>query len=199
LVLLLTSLLLVGCYGVEPLVKIGFVAPFAGRHRDVGYDAIYAARLAVRQVNRAGGIGSYRLELVALDDGGEPALARQSAATLIVDPGVVAVVGHWLPETTREARPLYEAEGVPLLAAGPDPFTAIEPDALPAQFLTAYATVTPFDEVAGPYAGPAYDALQMLFRALEVAESRGKITRQSVAAALEGIQYEGLTGRSYRP
>ena len=67
---LLFALLMIlsGCASVKPVVKIGLVAPFEGRARAVGYDAIYAARLAVREANAAGGIGGYRLAVVALDD-----------------------------------------------------------------------------------------------------------------------------------
>ena len=44
-------LLLLGCASVRPVIKIGLVAPFEGRDRAIGYDAVYAARLAVRQAN----------------------------------------------------------------------------------------------------------------------------------------------------
>ncbi|HFC11696.1 MAG TPA: hypothetical protein ENJ56_02535, partial [Anaerolineae bacterium] len=60
---LLLTLLLAGCASVDfadvssvdPVVKIGLVAPFEGEQRVIGYDVIYATRLAVRQVNTAGG------------------------------------------------------------------------------------------------------------------------------------------------
>ncbi|MCZ7669454.1 MAG: ABC transporter substrate-binding protein [Chloroflexi bacterium] len=87
---------LTACYSVDPVIKIGLVAPFEGENRALGYDAIYAARLAVRQVNEAGGIGGYRLALVALDDSGDTGLAQGAAKALVADPGVVAVVGHGL-------------------------------------------------------------------------------------------------------
>lgn len=117
----LAAALLAGCASVKPVVKIGLVAPFEGRDRAVGYDAIYAARLAVRQVNARGGIGGYRVALVALDDRGDPTLATQSAASLVVDPSVVAVVGHYLPATTAAAADIYAKAGLPLLIAGAPP------------------------------------------------------------------------------
>jgi len=92
LALALAAALLAGCASVGPVVKIGLVAPFEGRDRAVGYDAIYAARLAVREVNARGGIDGTRVALVALDDRGDPTLATQTAAALVVDPGVVEVV-----------------------------------------------------------------------------------------------------------
>ena len=65
--LLALALLAAGCASVDPVVKIGLVAPFEGRQRAVGYDAIYSARLAVREINAAGGVGGHRVVLVALD------------------------------------------------------------------------------------------------------------------------------------
>ena len=85
-------------------------------------------------------------------------------------------------------------ERLPFVAVGRPPFERFEPAALPTGFLEQYAAVTPFDEVAGPYAAPTYDAFWLLFTALEVAEMEGQISRESVAAALEGLQYQGLTG-----
>jgi ABC-type branched-subunit amino acid transport system substrate-binding protein len=54
--LFLLLLFLTNCTSVAPVVKVGLVGPFEGRHREIGYDAIYSARLAVREINQAGGI-----------------------------------------------------------------------------------------------------------------------------------------------
>jgi ABC-type branched-subunit amino acid transport system substrate-binding protein len=184
-----------GCASVDPVVKIGLVGPFEGRYRAIGYDAIYSARLAVREINAAGGVGGYRVALVALDDRGDPELAAQAAASLALDPAVVAVVGHYLPETTAAALPVYEREGLPLIVTGAPPFAQSDPERLPAEFLEAYAGVTPFDETAGPFAGPTYDAFRLLWQALAKAEeSAGAITRSSVQEALPGLEYKGVTG-----
>lgn len=191
---------LAGCASVDPVVKIGLVAPFEGRYRAIGYDALYSARLAVREINAAGGVGGHRVALVALDDRGDVQLARDAAASLVVDPGVVAVVGHYLPETTGAVLPIYEDGGLPLVTMGDVPFAAVDPDQLPAAFRDAYAAVTPFDETAGPYAGPTYDALGLLAAALAMAEESSRtITRASVQAALGGLEYEGVTGEIVWP
>ena len=107
--LLAICMVVSGCSIAPPVVKIGLVGPFTGRHRVIGYDVIYSARLAVREINESGGIGRYRVALVALDDFGDPELARENALTLSRDPAVVAVVGHWLPETTLAANPIYDS------------------------------------------------------------------------------------------
>ena len=84
---LLFIFLLSGCASVDPVVKIGLVAPFEGQNRAVGYDVIYSARLAVREINEAGGIGGYRVALVALDDSSDPTLAAQTAHALVEHTG----------------------------------------------------------------------------------------------------------------
>jgi len=113
--------LLTACHvpgAVRPTVKIGLVAPFEGRYRYVGYDLFPAVRLAVRETNGAGGVGGYGVELVAYDDGADPALAAQQARKMAVDPEVVVVLGHFREETTEAALPVYAQAGLPLVASG---------------------------------------------------------------------------------
>ncbi len=136
-------LLMVACRApgaTRPTVKIGLVAPFEGRYRYVGYGLFAAVRLALREVNAAGGVGSpaYSVELVAYDDGADPEMARQQAEKLAVDPQVVVVIGHFREGTTRAALPVYAREGIPLIApvvldpvltSGPGTVIRIGPDA----------------------------------------------------------------------
>lgn len=115
--------LLTGCGfqfpgSTDPLIKIGLVAPFEGPFRARGYEALYAARLAVRQWNESQGVGRYRVELVALDDGGDPAQAASQARELVVDPAVLGVVGHFAEGTTLAAAPEYAVQELPLIATG---------------------------------------------------------------------------------
>ena len=190
-------LLLVACTHIPPVVKIGLVAPFEGRQREIGYDVIYSARLAVRQINQAGGIGGYRVALVALDDGGDVDLARATAESLTLDPAVVLVMGHWLTETTAVAAPIYAQAGIPFMAMNQTPFLPYDPANLPTDFRAAYEAVTPFDEVAGGYAGATYDAFQLVWLAMARGMENGRLTRQSMMASLDGLEYEGMTGRVY--
>ncbi len=189
--------LLVACQSIPPIIKIGLVGPFEGRQRQIGYDVIYSARLAVREINEAGGIAGYRVALVALDDGGDTELAQATAESLILDPAVVLVLGHWLTETTAVAAPIYAAADIPFIAMNQVPFAAYDPVQLPADFQAAYEAVTPFDEVAGEYAGTTYDAFQLVWLALARGAENGRLTRQSVMNSLNGLEYEGMTGQVY--
>lgn len=101
-----------------PVLKIGLVAPFEGQARYLGYDAIYAARLAVREINAAGGLDGWRVALVAYDDRAESEMARAAARNLAVDAEVVAVIGHYAQMSTESAVPIYAEAGLPLIALG---------------------------------------------------------------------------------
>ncbi|MBP8000931.1 MAG: ABC transporter substrate-binding protein [Chloroflexi bacterium] len=174
-------LLTTACASTPPVVKIGLVAPFEGRDRSLGYDVIYSARLAVREMNEAGGIEGTYVALVALDDGGDVALAEATAQSLVLDPAVVVVLGHWLPETTAAAAPLYASADLPLIVPG----EPVDPHTLDTVFRQRYEAVTPFDETPGPYAGPAYTAMQTILVALAAAQAQdGTITRTTVSRYL---------------
>lgn len=175
-------LLLTSCQGTQPVVRIGLVAPFEGRHRRVGYDLIYAARLAIRECNAAGCIGGYRVELVALDDGGSPEMAVRAAQTLAIDPLVVAVVGHWREGTTSAAAPIYA--GASLSLKSMDESDRWEGE-MTAGFRSRYQAVAPFDEEPGPYALPAFEACNRLIEAIGLAVSQGdEPTRETVGVLL---------------
>jgi branched-chain amino acid transport system substrate-binding protein len=189
-----------GCNSVTPVVKIGLVGPFEGKHRDIGYDVIYSERMAVREVNRRGGIGDYRLALVALDDFGDPDSAKEMAASLATDEAVMVVIGHWLPETSQSAALVYEEQGVPIILAGEVPFGPIDPTSLPPDFTAAYSKITPFDEAAGPYSAAGYDALYLAVSALDLVQQQyGIISRERVGEVLDGLVYDGITGPVYAP
>lgn len=174
-------------------MKVGLVAPFEGEHRAVGYDVIYSARLAVREINEAGGIDGHRVALVALDDGGDVAMSEETAVSLSIDPSVVAVVGNWLPENTAVAADIYAQHNLPFIAMGERPFG--ETADLPPEFTQAYEAVTPFDETAGIYAGTTYDAFQLLWLAMaQSAAETGEISRRGIVEALVDLEYQGMTG-----
>ncbi len=117
---LLLILLLAACLPAPtpPVLKIGLVAPFEGRYREIGYDAIYAARLAIRQINAQGGVGGYKLMLVAFDDSGTAEGARGAARSLLLDDAVIAIIGHYRQGSSAAAQPLYVEGGMPFVVIG---------------------------------------------------------------------------------
>lgn len=94
----------------EQVVKIGHVAPLTGPIAHLGKDNENGARMAVDEINAAGGIKLgdkvIKLELVAEDDKADPKEGTLVAQKL-VDAGVVAVVGHLNSGTSIPASKIY--------------------------------------------------------------------------------------------
>ena len=80
----------------ETTIKIGHVAPLTGGIAHLGKDNENGARLAVDEINAAGGVKAgdktFKLELLAEDDKADPKEGTL-AAQKIVDGGAVAI-GH---------------------------------------------------------------------------------------------------------
>ena len=92
------------------VIKIGHVAPLTGGIAHLGKDNENGARLAVDEINAAGGLEvggkKYKLELLAEDDKADPKEGTLAAQKL-VDAGVVAVVGHLNSGTSIPASKIY--------------------------------------------------------------------------------------------
>jgi hypothetical protein len=116
----LLLILLSGCIAqTQPVVKIALLAPFEGRYRDIGYQALYAARLALAESNTP------HVHLLAIDDGGSIATAKDRAQAIQNDPTTaitlalgpfatapdvqqeftntpLVIVGHWKTQPVTE-------------------------------------------------------------------------------------------------
>jgi ABC-type branched-subunit amino acid transport system substrate-binding protein len=99
----------------QPVIKIGLVAPFEGRYRSLGYEALGAVKQAVRERNAAGGVAGYMVELVALNDGDDPESRRFLARKFAVDERVVGVIGPFSDDSLHAAASSYREVGLPLL------------------------------------------------------------------------------------
>ncbi len=126
--MLLTELALIVALGVAapgcipvapPVLKIGLVAPFEGRYREIGDQVVPAVRLALREYAAQAQPTAPRIELVAYDDEGDPSLAAEQARKLVGDPEVRAVIGHWREATTDAAWPIYRDANLILITDTP--------------------------------------------------------------------------------
>ena len=95
---------------VAEVIKIGHVAPLTGGIAHLGKDNENGARLAIEEINAAGGIKvgdkTYKLDLVAEDDKADPKEGTL-AAQKIVDSGAIAIIGHLNSGTTIPASKIY--------------------------------------------------------------------------------------------
>jgi branched-chain amino acid transport system substrate-binding protein len=92
----------------NPLVKIGFAAPFSGDQAIVGIPMRRCAEMAIRQANERGNL-PFSLSLLAKDDRADPAQAGIVARRFVADPAVMGVVGHKNSGPSAVAAPIYHA------------------------------------------------------------------------------------------
>lgn len=100
-------------------ILFGQSAAFEGPAAALGRDMREGILAAFREANLAGGIDGRQLELVALDDGYEPAQAIANTRRLIEQDKVFALIGGVGTPTARAAQPIATEAGIPFIA----PFT----------------------------------------------------------------------------
>lgn len=74
-------------------LKIGFLGPFTGDLSDFGPAFFNAVKLAVKEINEAGGVNGQPIQVVQADDGTNPEQAVQEARRLVEIEGVSAIIG----------------------------------------------------------------------------------------------------------
>ncbi|NOX60894.1 MAG: ABC transporter substrate-binding protein [Chloroflexi bacterium] len=200
-------LLLLGCgfpRSAPAVVKIGLIAPFEGPSRPLGYATLHAVRLRLNEWNESDGLP--RIELVALNDDGDPALSASLAAQLAIDPDILIVLGPPQSHTAREAVPALAARGLPVisLAALPEDDPGIAPwGGLVADVQTALApynadvtTATPAwsAPLSGPaiWFGPPLPLAEILATAPENIVGAGSVAAEDAFRAWAGPNAAGL-------
>ncbi|MBF0142532.1 MAG: mechanosensitive ion channel [Magnetococcales bacterium] len=96
-------------------LKLVVVAPLGGEHAAFGASIREGATLLVEQVNRAGGVHGRHLELVSVEESADAAVMGRALEAALGVEGVVAAVGHWMPESLVAALPYYRRQGIPVV------------------------------------------------------------------------------------
>lgn len=99
-----------------PPIKIGALFSITGPPSFLGEPERNTAQMVVDEINRTGGIGGHKLQLVIYDTQGDATKAVQVATRLIREDKVVAMIG---PSTTGETMaviPLVEKAQIPLIS-----------------------------------------------------------------------------------
>jgi branched-chain amino acid transport system substrate-binding protein len=129
------------CSGVvgaaEKVVKIGAVYPLTGYLSWLGEYYKKAAVLQVEQINKAGGVNGYKLELVIYDDQSSPEEATRASLRLISKDQVVAITGTATAPITGAVSSVAHKNKIPaVLSSGYD----VKADKEPFLFNTAHPT-----------------------------------------------------------
>jgi branched-chain amino acid transport system substrate-binding protein len=106
-----------GTAAAADTIKIGFHAPLTGFAASDGKSATEGAKLAVRQINDAGGVLGKNVELVVYDDQAKPAQAIPIANKLIGQDKVVVGVSGSYSGPTRSAAGIFQEAKIPYISA----------------------------------------------------------------------------------
>jgi len=96
-------------------IRLGMSAPFSGPNGAYGNQMRQGIQACLNAINKDGGIGGRKLELVALDDGYEPPAAVANAKRLIEQEHAFALLGFYGTASTIAVMPVLDESGVPLV------------------------------------------------------------------------------------
>lgn len=97
-------------------IKIALVGPVSGQVAQYGDMQFAGAKMAIEQINKAGGVRGKKLEGVVYDDACDPKQAV-AVANKVVNDGIKFVVGHVCSSSTQPASDIYEDERVLMITA----------------------------------------------------------------------------------
>jgi branched-chain amino acid transport system substrate-binding protein len=111
--------------GFEGQVLLGIMVPTTGSVAENGIDMENAAKLAVSEINAAGGVMGYEIITTTGDDGCDPSMAT-AAASKLVSEEVVGLVGGYCSGATLPTLKIYGDAGIPFVIAAANATTLID-------------------------------------------------------------------------
>jgi len=101
-------------------IKIASVSPQSGQQSSLGTWELKGVKLAVAEVNAAGGINGRKLEISVMDDQGDPTVATNLARKAVSD-GAVFVFGSAMSGNTLAMAPILAGAKIPAITSGSSP------------------------------------------------------------------------------
>lgn len=92
----------------QDVIRIGVPVPLTGSYQEAGTDIVDGARLAVDQINAAGGVLGKRLELAPADDACNADSAASAATQLAAESVAAAAGGYCSSAAVPELRVLHD-------------------------------------------------------------------------------------------
>src|SRR5215471_20553828 len=119
--LALCGLVLFGTAHAADTIKIGMVVPMTGAIAESGRYGIQGAKLAIEEVNKAGGVLGRPLELVTEDDQSTNPATILAFTKLAGDESIVAFLGPTRSTQIQSIAPAVQQTGKPVMIGGTDP------------------------------------------------------------------------------
>ncbi|MGO2134583.1 branched-chain amino acid ABC transporter substrate-binding protein [Marinobacter sp.] len=127
-------------------IKIGVAGPITGPVAQYGDMQFSGTRMAIKQINAAGGVMGEKLVAVEYDDVCDPKQAV-TVANQMVNDGVRYVVGHLCSSSTQPASDIYEDEGILMITPA-----STSPEVTSRGYELIFRTIG-LDSMQGPVAG----------------------------------------------
>nr|WP_280527930.1 branched-chain amino acid ABC transporter substrate-binding protein [Halopseudomonas oceani] len=134
------------CAVAADTIKIALAGPVTGPVAQYGDMQFIGAKMAIEQINNAGGVNGAQLEGVVFDDACDPKQAV-AVANRIVNEGISFVVGHLCSSSTQPASDIYEEEGILMITAA-----STSPEITDRGYQMVFRTIG-LDSLQGPTAG----------------------------------------------
>lgn len=101
--------------GQEPQpLRLGVIGPFTGPAADFGVAMRHGIELAVQEINAVGGYLGRPIELIVMDDEGQPEVGRRRAEEL-ANAGVLATLGFCNTGVALNAIDIFQNRQIPLI------------------------------------------------------------------------------------
>ncbi len=97
-------------------VKIGHFASLTGDTATFGSETDQGVKLAIKEINAAGGVLGKQIELETQDDQSKPEEAKTVATKFASDGKIVAVIGEVASTRSIAAAPVFERAGIPMVS-----------------------------------------------------------------------------------
>ncbi len=97
-------------------IRVGVFMDLTGQTSSFGQSTVNAIRLAVDELNAAGGVGGRPFELVVEDDQGRPEQAATVVTKLVGESNVVAILGEVASSNSLAAAPIAQRAGIPMIS-----------------------------------------------------------------------------------
>ncbi len=106
-------LILAGCGAPEAkVIKIATQSPLSGGMSAVGTDIKNGAQLAIEQLSGPLTAMGFKIELAAFDDQGNPDTGVANAKSIVSDPAILVIVGHYNSGVQIPSSEEYHAAGL---------------------------------------------------------------------------------------
>lgn len=100
----------------QDVIKVGEYASLTGGNASFGQQSHKGTALAIDEINAAGGVLGKKLQLITEDDQSAAGQAATVVQKLISQDKVVAVLGEVASSKSREAAPICQQAGIPMIS-----------------------------------------------------------------------------------